>query len=479
VKEFTAPHEYLGSLSTESAAKLILAASDIALIIGRDGLILDVGAHNEDLSVRLAGYDSWRGRRWIETVTEESRPKVEALLAGAVAEGDSAWRQLNHPSSGNGSIPILYIAVGLGDAGPVVALGRDLQAISVLQQRLVEAQQSMERDYQRLRRMETRYRLLFEISSGAVIILDGSNQKIVEANPAARELVGRAAKRTIGRAFPEIFGADSAPAVRDLLAGVRAAGRTDQMQARLAHSGQEIVVSASLFRQESSSLFLVQLAASEAHTSPVAVSGAKSNLLNVVENSPDGFVLTGPEGRIVTANAAFLDMAQLPTEAQAMGESLERWLGRPGADLDILIANLHQHGSVRLFSTALRGEYGATTEVEISAVSVPGAGQPSIGFAIRNIGRRLTASPRTNRELPRSMEQLTELIGRVSLKDLVRETTDVIERLCIETALEMTGDNRASAAEMLGVSRQSLYMKLRRYGLSESEVGSEEGEQSP
>ena len=54
------------------------------------------------------------------------------------------------------------------------------------------------------------------------------------------------------------------------------------------------------------------------------------------------------------------------------------------------------------------------------------------------------------------------------LKDIVRETADVIERLCIEAALKMTGDNRASAAEMLGLSRQSLYVKLRRYGLAES-----------
>ena len=65
------------------------------------------------------------------------------------------------------------------------------------------------------------------------------------------------------------------------------------------------------------------------------------------------------------------------------------------------------------------------------------------------------------------MEHLTELIGRVSLKELVRQSTDVIERLCIETALKMTGDNRASAAEMLGLSRQSFYVKLRRYGLGD------------
>jgi DNA-binding protein Fis len=33
--------------------------------------------------------------------------------------------------------------------------------------------------------------------------------------------------------------------------------------------------------------------------------------------------------------------------------------------------------------------------------------------------------------------------------------------------LELTADNRASAAEMLGVSRQALYSKLRRYGLGD------------
>jgi len=55
----------------------------------------------------------------------------------------------------------------------------------------------------------------------------------------------------------------------------------------------------------------------------------------------------------------------------------------------------------------------------------------------------------------------------VPLKDLVRDSTDMIEKLCIEAALEITGDNRASAAEILGLSRQGLYAKLRRYGLGE------------
>jgi len=38
----------------------------------------------------------------------------------------------------------------------------------------------------------------------------------------------------------------------------------------------------------------------------------------------------------------------------------------------------------------------------------------------------------------------------------------------------MTGDNRASAAEMPGLSWQSLYVKLRRYGLGDLAPETEE-----
>ncbi len=98
-------------------------------------------------------------------------------------------------------------------------------------------------------------------------------------------------------------------------------------------------------------------------------------------------------------------------------------------------------------------------------MAVTGGETPCMGFAIRPVRKRLEGLGLDTQDLPRSGSQLTELVGRVSLKDLVRETTDVIERLCIETALKLTGDNRASAAEMLGLSRQSLYSKLHRYGL--------------
>ena len=481
VKQFAAPKVLLADLDPEAAAGLVAAASDVALVLDDTGVIRDIAFGSEELAAEWP--EGRVGRPWVETVTVESRTKVEALLAEAASPSGAAtavrWRHVNHPSPGGGpDIPVLYAALRVGSqADRVVAIGRDLRSTAALQQRLVDAQQSMERDYSRLRHVETRYRLLFQATSEAVLIVEASTRKVVEANPAAAQLLGESVEQLVGQAFPE-GGLDdaSAEAVQALLAGIRATGWADNARARTADGGRELLVSASLFRQEGSALFLVRLLPLEADAAAtVAVMPkTRSNLLRVVESAPDGFVVTGPDGRVLTANAAFLDLTQLATEEQARGESLDRWLGRPGVDLGVLIANLRQHGSVRLFATTLRGEYGGSAEIEVSAVSVPDGEQPCFGFAIRNVGRRLTAEPRGGRELPRSVEQLTELVGRVPLKDLVRESTDLIERLCIEAALELTGDNRASAAEILGLSRQSLYVKLRRYGLGDLGPGGED-----
>ena len=104
--------------------------------------------------------------------------------------------------------------------------------------------------------------------------------------------------------------------------------------------------------------------------------------------------------------------------------------------------------------------------MEISGVFVEADNAPPCyGLTIRAV-RRANPTPGVPRAgLSRSVEQLSELVGRVTLKELVRESTDLVERLCIEAALELTRNNRASAAEILGLSRQGLYSKLHKFGL--------------
>jgi transcriptional regulator PpsR len=198
-----------------------------------------------------------------------------------------------------------------------------------------------------------------------------------------------------------------------------------------------------------------------------AAGNARQLLADVMESAPDAFVVTDTTGVILTANRAFLQLTQVSNEALVCGESLERWLGRAGVDLSVLISNLRQRDVVRLFATRMKGDYGSVADVEISAVAVTSGEQKCLGFTIREIGLRLGSEAKPSKELPRSTDEMTELVGRVPLKDIVRETTDLIEQLCIQAALNLTGDNRASAAEMLGLSRQSLYVKLRRFGMGD------------
>jgi transcriptional regulator PpsR len=470
---FTAPRNSLGALDADAAAVLVSAAADVTLVVDEDGVIRDIAFSSDELARDLDGQAPWLGRAWIDTVAEDSQPKVTELLRDVRSGNATRWRHVNQVSVSGEHVPVLVSAIRIAGGSRAIVFGRDLRAISSLQQRLVETQASMERDYSRLRQAETRYRLLFQTAVEPVLIVDAASGRVVEANPAAAGMLGQAGRRPVGSALLDMFEQASREPVNMLLASVRATGRGDDVAARTATDQRDVVVSATLFRQDGTTLFLVRLVHTLAEGTAVVLPKHKSKLLKLIDSVPDAFVVTDHEGRVITANAAFLEMTQLASEEQAKGETLDRWLGRSGVDLDVLLATLRGGGPIRLFSTALRGAFGASTDVEISAVTIMNGGKPSFGFAIRDVGRRRAAQPQPGVAATRSVEQLTELIGRVPLKDLVREATDVIERLCIEAALELTNDNRASAAEMLGLSRQSLYVKLRRYGLIGPDDGSE------
>jgi transcriptional regulator PpsR len=462
----------LGDLDAADANRLVAAASDVALVLDSAGVIQDVLLGSEALAKEQLS--DWIGRPWADTVTVESRDKVMALLRDA-ASGPPRWRQVNHPSRAGSDWPVLYSAVqieapGRGrTGGRTIVFGRDLRATEALQLKLIEAQQAMERDYWRFRQAEARYRHLFQASAEAVLIVDAASLKVLEANPAAVALVsnGSGTRRLVGTALPALFAEPAPRAMQTALAAARAAHKADAVRADLADGGGRVSVALSSFRQDDASLLLVRLTRARTDSAPQQATQHGSMLMDFVRSAPDALVFTDGEGRILLANAAFVELAQLSGDAQALGERLDRWLGRTGVELGVLIQNLRQRGSVRLFATLMRGEDGGTTEVEISASATAQDGQTVLAFAVRDIGRRLSAEPRVAGDLPRSADELAELVGRVPLKDIVGETTDLIEQLCIETALKMTSDNRASAAQMLGLSRQSLYVKLRRHGMGE------------
>jgi transcriptional regulator PpsR len=459
---FATPEVFFRSLDAQSTGSLVAGAADVALVLSAAGEVLDVAF--SDASLAKTAYRDWMGRRFSDIVTAESRPKIDDLLRDAAPGRITRWRQVNHPLAEGPDVPVRYATIRLAEGRNVLAVGRDLRALATSQARLMEQTQAMEREYARIRDAEKRYRLLFQMTAEPSLIVDAGAHRIVEVNPAATALFGLEAKRAGAGAFEDLFAPTSRSAAQSFLAAARVAPRIDNVHVEIARDGAAVLLSGSMFRQDSATLVIVLISRLGGAT---RARPEDARRLAVLEAMPEPFVVTDPERRVVSANAAFVDLVQIASEAQTLGEPLDRWIGRQGVDLDVLYANLKTHGVVRRFSTLSRGEFGTSEDVEIAAASALDGAQTVYGFTIRRTGEGAGLDRLGGRELPRTVEQFADLVGRVPLKNLVRETTDLIERLCIEAALELTKDNRASAAEMLGLSRQGFYAKLRRYGLGD------------
>ncbi|MEX1251800.1 MAG: transcriptional regulator PpsR [Hyphomonas sp.] len=459
---FSDANSHLSGLDAQTVAILLEQAADIALILD-DGVVRDVAIASEEL--RKTGFAAnWIGRRWIDTVSIDSHTKIEALLKSVDGKSASRPRQVNHPSGGLRDIPVAYRLVRAMGRGPVIALGRDLRDIAELQQKLVKAQQEIERDYARLRKAEARYKMVFEAVAEPILIVTADDLIIESANRAAGALLGHDTHDLANEDFPSLFSARAVRAVERMSAKALATGNAAAEKIELA-SGKKVSLSASVFGQGGDARLVVKFVGEA--TASKAGETTRDQLLRTLEALPDAFVVTDDELRILAANQAFLEMAHLSEEEQATGARLSKYLGRSTTDLNVLVSTLKNNGNARNFATVLRDRFNTEEQVEVSAVST-GAGRLTYyAFSVRIVSRRLPSGPPPGEELPRSVDHLTNLVGRMPLKDIVRDSTSLIERLCIEAALKLTDDNRASAAEILGLSRQGLYSKLKRFGIED------------
>jgi transcriptional regulator PpsR len=474
-RTFNDAKSHLGSMDSGVAASLLSAAADMTLVLTADGAVLDMAYSGAELAGE--GVDAWVGRPLGACVAEDSRDKVELMFSELSSGLVSRRREINFLADSGDSLPMNCMAVRIADDGRIVLFGRDMRGLATLQQRLVNTQISMEREYTRLRQAEACYRLLFQIVGEAVLIVDASTLAVSDANPVAAELLGVPVAKIVGRRASHVFGSKDRDAVRTLLATAQSSGRAEAVTTETASDKGGLELKASLFRQADVTTILVRLL-------PRSGNGARPQLqqsdgvMGVIDRLPEGFVIIDSQRRVQSANAAFLELVQAASAEQVEGKALDTWLERSSVDANVLLSNVREHGLVRRFPTVLRGDMGSAEAVEITAVCVPSDNKADgdlFGLIMRRAARPQSEDTPISGFPAQSAEQLTDLIGHMPLKEVVRETTDVVERLCIEAALKLTGDNRASAAQMLGVSRQSLYAKMHRFGLGDLAADSNDG----
>jgi transcriptional regulator PpsR len=295
-------------------------------------------------------------------------------------------------------------------------------------------------------------------------MVDAQSHRLIEANAGAQSLFKDAGKRLVGRDFRDCFATESQSEVQSLLRTALATGRIEMCSASLNNSSLPLTVSATVFRQEGGAQFLVRLTKRESSVASLLTQDASHVLSEAMAHFPDGWLLTDTSGTVRSVNEEGMALLGVTAATQIVGQSLEGWLIRGAVDWSVLNTALKQQKPVRNFATEVRTLSGMTLPVEISGVYLAKP-EPLFVIFVRDINRRSQSSSVPSQTLPNPFADLSQLVGRRPIKDIVGDTVDTIERMCIEAALELTHNNRASAAEMLGLSRQSLYVKLRRFGM--------------
>ncbi|CAN5377954.1 transcriptional regulator PpsR [soil metagenome] len=455
----------LGALSRwapELAQTFVSLASDIALVIDGSGVIRNVAqGRGEPLAPSAS---QWVGRPWIDTVSGDTRGKIELLLNEVATSGIARKREVNHLLSGGASVPVSYTAVRLGENGPVLAVGRDLRAIAAIQQRFLESQQDLEKGYWRARQAESRYRLLFQVATDAVMVVDAGNWQILEANQAASQLFDMPGEQLLGRPASFGFERHSRSAVDALLTSARASGQSGEIAARLLGRVTPASVAATPFRADDAMRLLVRVRAVD---SPQSTSDLNAALARLVDGTSDGVVVTDSSGRILVANPAFLALVHLGGEADVKGRALADWLGEDDPALAAMLTQVRHHGLARRREASVRPAHAPVCRIEISAALLTEGDQECIGFTMRRMAAQAPlAAAGLSEELRAGIEQLAGQFGDAALPQLLRDATALAERYFLQLAADRAAGDDAAAAELLGVSRDGLARRRRKHAPS-------------
>ncbi len=448
-----------------SSVSLIMASlgGDVTLLVDSSGSIIDVAYL--DAAFQRFGVEDWPGRAWTNTVTPGNADKIRSLIDECAKTGASRAHQVNHPGPRGADLPIEYVLRRIEGFPYLIAYGTDLRKFAQVQQQLIQAQFELEREYRRVRESEARYRVIYQKMDGALLVVDGETRRIIDGNAAAGHILSVALAKMVGDTLVSLVHRDSRERLMEALAESRSLAQARTLNVSSASDGAAIELRISPYRENGKINYLVSISNQVEEDHPMR--GLTADKWGWTEAVPEAQIVIDAKGAIFSANGRFLDMIHLLSRNLAVGRNVNNWLGASSVDMQVLSNRLRDEGEVRQFLTVVRDDLGSSRPVRLSATRIDTGGDPLYSVIVtEQASREMPSSAKAN-GVHGATSDFSELIGRVPLKELIRESADVIEKLCIEAALTQTENNRAAAADLLGLSRQSLYLKLKRYGLED------------
>ncbi len=448
-------------IAPELLSEIVASACDVALLVSPSHKVVSVLVNPQHgLHSRTA---DWEGASLSAILAPESWRKLEARLADLPTRRGSGIVELNHADRSAWEFPVRYSLHRIGTDDSILMVGRDLRPIAEVQQQLVSAQLALERDYEAQREMDTRYRVLMEVGRDPIIIISMSTGRIADLNSAAAALLGGTRAEMVGAAIAQEFEGRRRGEFLESMANLAVAESAGPIELSARRSQKRLLVTPTMFRAAGERLLMCQI--DSADSLVPQSEDTNDNMARLYNEGVDGIIFTDSDGIILTANEAFLNLTDSANVAALRGKSLADYLARGAVDMRVLLDNVKRTGQLRLYATRLTTDFSGQIAVELSASWLNDRPNPILALVVRDVSRSDTLRRPAGVPNEEGMRNVMELVGSSTLKDIVAETTDVIEKMCIETALELTRNNRVAAAEMLSLSRQSLYVKLRKYGL--------------
>ena len=400
----------------------------------------------------------WAGLRLSECLSTDDADSVSKAVHQAIGSGQtsSAFQISISAEGGRGAIMTAFIAPDDDDILSLVL--QDLEPLVEAVDRADRLQTALETQNDKARTAEGVQRALMAHLSEAVVIIDAQSGRIVDLSHPAAEILAPLSEGQqtglLGAAFTQCFEGRRRSEFIDGLCA--AAGDVDAKPTVVdlrGGRGRLGISPSAAFANGTRLLFC--------HLSTDGIEGARASwdgLGTIARGTADGLVCVDPRGQVLTTNRGFLRMVAAGSSESVNARPLASFLLRGLVDTRALFDT----DRPRCMTTQLIGLTGQRLPVEITVTELADGG---FGLVLRDISLADVIRPQADAGGESLGPKAASLVGSMPLRDIVSSMTEDIERDCVLAAIELTQNNRVACAEMLGLSRQSLYVKLRRFGL--------------